>query len=69
MCGVINTSETNGQNTYRQIQSSDSAILLKGCIYVCVVYMVPIIDKHYFPIMDKTPTHALFTQHYIPLAC
>jgi len=21
------------------------------------------------PIMDKTPTHALFTQHYISLAC
>jgi len=22
-----------------------------------------------FVIMDKTPTHALFTQHYISLAC
>jgi hypothetical protein len=38
MCGFINTSEHKGQNTYRQIQSSNSAILLKGCIYACVVY-------------------------------
>jgi len=26
-----------------------------------------IVDYH--SIMDKTPTHALFTQHYISLAC
>jgi len=38
MCGVINTLEPNGQNTYRQIQRPYSEILPKGCIYVCVAY-------------------------------
>jgi len=38
MCGVTNTLGPNGLNTYRQIQNSNSAILPKGCIYVCVAY-------------------------------
>ena len=36
MCGVTNILEPNGQNTYRQFQTSNSAILPKSCIYVCV---------------------------------
>jgi len=38
MCGVTSTLDPNGRNTYRQIQSSNSATSPKGCIYVCVVY-------------------------------
>jgi len=39
-------------------------------LYLEITAAVSLFHRAFFnSIMDKTPTHALFTQHYISVAC
>jgi len=41
---------------------------VSSSLFVTSVHLSPILE-HTHPVIDKTPTHALFIQHCINLAC